>query len=315
MWKRWLRIVRNFFGFTRGEARGFSVLAIILLLVYAGWFVYYLIPAAPYQPLADQQQLDSLIHLLEQRDTASNAGTRTIANKVSPATRQLFFFNPEQVSYDTLLMLGFPAHMAKRLLNYRAKGGRFRKKEDLLKLYGMQQEFYQELEPWIQLPKQAQPVQHQQHAYTRSPAYPSREEKTGGSASSKFDLNKADSLQLLSVRGIGPVLSGRILKFRDGLGGFVDVAQVREVWGLPPEVADLLLERAYLLHDEKPRMLLVNAADVSELARHPYISRKQAEWIVNYRSQHGEFRQPADLLKIHTLDDNFVKKVSPYLQF
>ncbi|WP_224998067.1 helix-hairpin-helix domain-containing protein [Cesiribacter sp. SM1] len=329
MWQRWLRYIRNFFGFTRGEARGFTVLAIILLLVYAGWFVYRMLPAAPYSPVADQQQLDSLLTALEATDTLAVYPRPSFAarEEEQPAP-ELFPFNPNTLPYDSLLRLGFPPALARRLDNYRSKGGRFRKKEDLLKIYGLPSELYQTLEPWILLPDQPAPPATRPTVAERNTADSrdaERDRQTGAAepgkeapakaSTARFDLNRADSMQLLSVRGIGPVLSGRILKFRNALGGFVQAEQVREVWGLPPEAADALLERAYLPADAAPRYLDINTADASRLAQHPYINHKQAAWIVAYRSQHGPFRQAEDLLNIHTLDESFVNKLRPYLRF
>ena len=314
MLQRCLRYIRNFFGFTRGEARGFSVLALLLVLVYTGWFIYRMLPQQPYNPVADQQLLDSLISILEAGDTISAYEGKAVTQQHALRQQELFYFNPNTVSEDSLLRLGFPPYLAQRLLNYRSKGGRFRKKEDLLKLYGFQEKLYEEVAPWVQLPQQEQFKQHRQEQQS-APVYAKKEFKEKPLAPQKFDLNKADSLQLLAVRGIGPVLSGRILKFRDALGGFVQAEQVREVWGLPPEVAEVLLEKAYVTTDAQLRSLPLNTADVSVLSRHPYISRKQAEHIIAYRSQHGPFHKPEDLLQIHAIDESFVQKIRPYLQF
>jgi competence protein ComEA len=330
MWQRWLRYIRNFFGFTRGEAKGFSVLAIILLLVYAGWFVYRMLPVAPYNPVADQQALDSLVQVLEAADTLAVYPRPSLAvREEAQSAAELFPFNPNTLPYDSLLRLGFTPALARRLDNYRSKGGRFRKKDDLLKIYGLPRDLYQNLEPWVLLPDQQTPPTAGQAAAANRYRVPDRsagtsrenrtpapgDERATAGTTARFDLNRADSMQLLSVRGIGPVLSSRILKFRDGLGGFVKAEQVREVWGLPPEAADALLERAYLPENGAPRYLEINTADASRLAQHPYISRKQAELLVAYRTQHGPFLQAEDLLNIHTLDESFVKKLRPYLRF
>ena len=316
MLQRCLRYIRNFFGFTRGEARGFSVLALLLVLVYTGWFVYRMLPQQPYNPVPDQQQLDSLISLLEAGDTVRIIAGDKYAEDSAPRPQELFYFNPNTVTEDSLLSLGFPPYLAQRLLKYRSKGGRFRKKEDLLKMYGMQESLYNQIAPWVILPNE-QPYQYKKNKQQgqQAPVYAKKENQYKQQPPKKFDLNRADSLQLLAVRGIGPVLSGRILKFREALGGFVQAEQVREVWGLSPEVADLLLERAYVGADVPLRTLPVNTAEVAVLSRHPYISRKQAELIVAYRSQHGSFQKPEDLLQVHTIDEKFIHNIRPYLQF
>ncbi len=316
MWQRWLRLIRNFFGFTRGEARGFSVMLLLLILVYLAWFLYSLMPADTYNPATDQRQLDSLISLLEAADTAAvnaiAAEPDRPENTTVEAEGELFHFNPNLLSLDSLELLGFPPFLAQRLHNYRAKGGVFRKEADLLKLYGMPQPLYERLRPWIRIPPQAQLAQK-----NRKPPVSQHDEEgeKPKAVAEPFDLNTADSLQLIRIRGIGPVLSSRILKFRDGLGGFAQAEQVREVWGLPPETADLLLQQAYVKPGSSLRQLNINTAEAEALSRHPYISPRQASLIVAYRSQNGSFKQAEDLLRIHMLDENFVNKLKPYLVF
>lgn len=316
MWQRWLRLIRNFFGFTRGEARGFSVMIGLLILVYAGWFGFRLWPSPAYQPLADQQALDSLMQLLDAADTLQTKQAPYLADGEEPTVETVYFpFDPNRLAQDSLLLLGFPPWLALRLHNYRSKGGQFRKKEDLQKLYGFPDGLYARLEPWISIPQQKQayaPRPESTAGYTRRNANKERPKKAPVQS---FNLNTADSLQLQSIYGIGPVLSSRIIKFRDGLGGFVEAGQVREVWGLPPETADSLLKKSFLAEDPGLRKLYINKMEAAELQKHPYISPKQAQQIVAYRDQHGPFLQAEDLLKLHLLDENFVKRLKPYLDF
>lgn len=285
----------------------------LLVLVYAAWFAYRLWPSPAYQPLADQQALDSLMQLLEAADTAKAKSAPFLADREERAEAVYFYFDPNQVSQDSLLLLGFPPWLAQRLHNYRSKGGQFRKKEDLQKLYGFPEALYAMLEPWIRLPPQEQsyiPKPESAARYSRKD-----EEKPKKAPAKPFNLNTADSLQLQSIYGIGPVLSSRIIKFRDGLGGFVEAGQVREVWGLPPETADSLLRKSFVAEEPGVHKLYINQIEAAELQKHPYISPKQASQIVAYRDQHGPFIQAEDLLKLHLLDENFVKRLKPYLDF
>ena len=63
-----------------------------------------------------------------------------------------------------------------------------------------------------------------------------------------FDLNKVDSAGLESLPFLGPVLASRVCKFRDRLGGFWSVNQLREVWGLKSEVADQIIVMKMLMN-------------------------------------------------------------------
>jgi DNA uptake protein ComE-like DNA-binding protein len=119
---------------------------------------------------------------------------------------------------------------------------------------------------------------------------------------------------LQDLRGIGPVFASRIVRFRDNLGGFYDVSQLLSVYGMDEErfegIKDHVFVDTLLL-----RKINVNKADFELLRKHPLISPKQANAIVHYRKQHGEFVRISDLLKIALLDEDFLIKIAPYLTF
>ena len=47
---------------------------------------------------------------------------------------------------------------------------------------------------------------------------------------------------------------------------------------------------------------------------HPYLNYKQAKMIVNYRKQHGHFKQIKDIQKIRPISPEIFRKIAPYLQ-
>ncbi|MHA7877648.1 MAG: ComEA family DNA-binding protein [Bacteroidota bacterium] len=128
-----------------------------------------------------------------------------------------------------------------------------------------------------------------------------------------FDINTADAVQLSAIRGIGPVLSARIVKFRDQLGGFVSCAQYQEVYGLCPEVVTRLKQHTYINASFCPTKLDINIADAQTLAMHPYITYQQAKSIVNYRAQHGPFIEINALNTLVLIDQSTLEKLTPYL--
>lgn len=126
------------------------------------------------------------------------------------------------------------------------------------------------------------------------------------------DLNAATADQLQSVRGIGPVLSERIVKFRDLLGGFATPEQIKEVYGLDSLVAKAVLEEFTLQTSVKK--LSINSDSISVLAAHPYISYDLARIIINFRKSHGDIENASDLKKIKAIDEATFKRLKPYLE-
>ena len=129
----------------------------------------------------------------------------------------------------------------------------------------------------------------------------------------QIDINQADSLAWIALPGIGPAFAKRILAYRERLGGFHRVAQLKEVYGL-----DTLWANQYIaqFHVGKGifRYLYINRADWKEF-RHPYLPYRQANLVLNYRKQHGSFQNWEDLKKVQQLDEAVWQKLSPYLSF
>lgn len=218
-----------------------------------------------------------------------------------------FVFDPNKATAAELESLGISPPLANRIVNYREKGGHFRKKSDLLRIYGLDTTTYSRLYAYIDLP-------------VRTSA-PRRETTKVAEESSarhvdritRFDLNEADTATLKQIRGIGPVLAQRIVRYRSILGGFVTKAQLLEVYRLDSAVVDVLFQTAYIGEDFIPRLIPLNTSNEIEIAGHPYIGKTLAKAIVAYRFQHGSFESVEDIRQIHHVDDSVFQRIHPYL--
>ena len=127
-----------------------------------------------------------------------------------------------------------------------------------------------------------------------------------------LDLNVADSAALEALPYIGPVLASRICRFRNALGGFHTVDQLREVWGLKPEAVERLMP---MFHsgDGVYRLLYADTASWFELKCHPYIDAGEARAIERYR-RHHTLDSLEDLAAAISITDSMIRKWSPYLR-
>lgn len=130
----------------------------------------------------------------------------------------------------------------------------------------------------------------------------------------RLNFNEADSVVLQVVPGIGQTMAGRIVKFRENIGGLHDKEQILEVYGMTEEVADRVFEY-FVFEPGVQRKLSINTVNVQELAKHPYVNYGTAKVIVAYRDQHGPYTQPDDLLKIKIFNEDWVDRLKPYLEF
>lgn len=301
--------IRDYFGFSKSETNGFIVLSVLMVLLLSAPLIFKIFSAQFYAGKeSDQRMLDSLVSKLE-ANYILETQKEDLLPEISP-------FNPNALSSEEWMKLGIKPFLAERIVNYVSKGGKFKKKSDLKKIYGFVEEDYNRLETYILLPdaidSKAFSDAYKKKTYSRD-RYPKYEEaKPKEKEIVSFNLNLADTTQLMAIRGIGPKLSMRIIQFRTNLGGFVDEQQLKEVYGLEESVIEELLKYAFL-DDNGIQRINVNSASVEQLSRHPYIDFKVAKSIVAYREQHGAFVNLEGLSKLHLINQELLGKITPYL--
>ncbi len=216
---------------------------------------------------------------------------------------ELVPFDPNTTNKEDLLDMNIPPKVVYTIINYREKGGRFRKKEDLQKIYGLDSNLYLQLEPYVQIKGNVQTRNPQKRIVTKF--------LPDASKNKKIDVNQAKREDWESFYGIGPVLSARIVKFREALGGFSNIEQVGETYGLKDSTFQQI--KPSLSLEIKVQQININQASKETLAGHPYISWKLAKLIIAFRSQHGPFKDLQDLKKMKELPKDFFEKIGPYL--
>lgn len=140
----------------------------------------------------------------------------------------------------------------------------------------------------------------------------SRQQKSSRHPIVKVNLNTADSASLEGMPYIGSWLAARICRFREALGGFHDVEQLREVWGLHTENADRLIPRFHI-GSGVFRQICVDTATWRSLRQHPYISSREASAIERYRDHHA-LDSIEDLAHAVPITDSMIRRWSPYLR-
>ena len=297
-----LRLIRQWIidtlGFTRSEANGTLILILILLLTVIIPRLFLLSTNnLDKRFTADQDKLDQWTKQIEE-SLVKKEKAPSISEKKE---FERFTFNPNLTSKEDLQRLGFSSKSAHNITSYRTKGGNFEVKKDLRKIYGIDQKLITSLWSFIDLPEEAAVTE------TDKPSFERPLE-----AIKKFDLNQADAQTLQSIRGIGPVLSERIVKFRDRLGGFHTTEQLHDVYGLDSLVIEKLVDQSYIEANNLVKINL-NTDSLKHLYQHPYIDYNLAKAIYNYRVQRGQLDSVAQIKSIKILNDSIYKKIYPYL--
>lgn len=292
------KYIRKYFGFSESETNGFLIFIplVVAILVVPSFIKSYL--------LSSSDKIDPEDERIFHEWVAESQRNLQVKDTVE-IIQKSFDFDPNLVSISQLIDLGFKKMVAERIGNYRDKGGKFYKKEDLLKIYGINKPRVEELWEHIKIKtikKRETP-----------PFKKATIENSTQGEKALTDLNLAEADSLIKIRGIGEVLSKRIIKYRNSLGGFVSTDQLSEVYGLKPEVIKNVLERYYV---EAPLLtkLNLNEDSIKVLAKHPYISYALAKVVIAYKEQHGAYKSIEDLRKIKIMTDSLFYKLSPYLK-
>lgn len=291
------------------ERKGFLVLSVLI-----GFIAIVPVLYSFYLRKGEQEAIvvinRSIVHKavsLPEREERRYTGENTQIQRAKKEV-QLFSFDPNNLPAEQWEQLGFTEKQVQVIQNYQAKGGRFRTKADVAKLYVVSEADFERIAPYISLPDML-PAREKVVSAEKTADRTDRRIET-----LRIDLATADTLSLQRMQGIGPVLASRIVKFREALGGFHSLAQVKEVYGISAEQY-AKMEPSLILGDNPVQKLPVNALTEETLAQHPYISWKEARHIVRYREQHGAFTALTDLEKMHALDEEFIRKIGPYLDF
>jgi competence protein ComEA len=128
------------------------------------------------------------------------------------------------------------------------------------------------------------------------------------------DLNSCDTSELISLPGIGSVLSKRIIKYRNLLGGYASVNQLHEVYGLPPETFEIIKGRVFADTSLLVR-IKINSAGYKELSRQPYFDKYEVQAILKYRELKGRIGGINELVENKLIPTEKLTKIKPYLKF
>ena len=282
------------FSYAKRERRGIILICTLLVIFLSVVFI------TRDRPL-NSVRLEYIGHMA---DSARNSmKTSAIPSRDS----ELFKFDPNMVTVEELMRLGFSERQATAIDNYRRAGAVFRKPEDFARSFVVSQDMFQRLNPYISIAP-VKPVA----ALSKDKTLPVSENKPKEKV--YIELNAADSAALCTVYGVGPVLSRRIIEYRQRLGGFVSREQLREVYGINEDNFHVISEQ-FFVDNAEIQKIDINFAPSKELASHPYITRSMANRIAAGRKIKGGWSNLRELTDDDILLPDEAERISAYVVF
>ena len=303
--------------FTRQQSIVLGILCLLLLISYLYTFFA--------QPVIESNQITySLEHIISEKEINLDSTAKSKIEKITSGRRQTKHkiyakplpkyvrFDPNKTDSLTWIEMGLSPFTVKVINNYLNKGGQFWDCDGLSKIYSLDSVTYLNILPYCHIPQKKKKYKYSKSRKAQKKDSTKFNKPYVPRSSTKVDIAKADSSELTSLYGIGPTLSGRIVKYRDKLGGFHNIEQLIEVWGLEQDVIDGFSDRLIISPSIKKFSLVANPA---KLVEHPYINWPQAKIISNYIKRHGPPKDSSTLRKIHGLPTEMIDKIIPYLNF
>lgn len=269
------------------------------------------VPGTPWEPEGDvlcearslleqierEVQLAQMKEGIDEREDGRNrieeAQPRVVVNKT---------FDPNAVSSESLEAMNLPGRVVDNWLKYLDAGGRFGNPEDVRRIYGMDDRMFEALRDQIEILEE------------RVMADPSNEKPGRQRIPLEVELNRADTVVLKKLRGIGTIYADRIIKYRELLGGFAKKEQLLEVYGIDSSLYRSLCEHV-IIDTLVVRKIHVNDASFGALLAHPYLDRSSVASILHFREFSGGITSMTELYDNNLLDSVLIQKIEPYFSF
>jgi competence protein ComEA len=291
------KFFKNFFSFTRSEKNGLIVLVSLIMLLIIARLIISGFRKDKIQDFSEfQEEIDEF-----EKSLTDSTSDLTFKQQIEP-TPELFFFDPNTVSDSDMHQLGLNPVVIRNIIKYRDRGGEFHKKEDLMKIYGLDTAEYLRLETFIQIRFHEDLIKKKDE-----------ESEKKNITSLPIPINLSDSANLIKIKGIGPVLSSRIIKYRNLLGGYVRKEQLLEVYGLTDERFEEI-RGAFYIDTVNVLPVFMNEIDENHLSRHPYLNLYQARALIRYREINGRFVDIDEIRENQLLPNDVFNKIKPYLR-
>jgi len=290
--------------FNKGQRNGLMVLGFLIVIALLAPSIYRF---QQNKGLLSFSQFEKEIYQVQK--TREN---RKVSDK-NQAADSLFAFDPNTVSDTLMVSLGLSDKQRHQIINYRNKGGIFRNLDAFRQIYAIDPATFARLKDYVYISSEfSNPSASEIKSTQQKNDFAPKPIKTESRA--KLDINLANAEALEGLKGVGKVLSGRIVAYREQLGGFVSVNQLTEVYGIKPEMYEVIAPQCEL-GPTKVKKLNLNLLSAKELEEHPYIGRERAKAIAKERTFNGPFKNINQWAERLHYDAPYTERLSRYISF
>ena len=291
------KIIKSYFKFSSEQRLGVFVLFAIIISVQLAYFF------TDFSSVSnDSPEKEKWLSLQSQIDS--------IKEEKLDYVPKIYPFNPNFISDYKGYKLGMSVSEIDRLLAFRKQNKYVNSPEEFQAVTKVSDSLLNAISPYFKFPDWVK----NKKEFKEYKKYPNsafvKKEKIV-----IIDINQATQEDLIKIYGIGEAISLRILKMKESLGGFVSMEQMKDVWGLSPEVIENLNSHFKVSALPDVKKVDINNASIKELSQFPYFNYQIARQIVTFRSMNGDFKNVDDLTKIKGLSIEKANIIALYLDF
>ena len=302
MWK-------DFFYFTKSEQRGFAFFVLLVTGVSGGVFLYSEW-SKPTLLSDNEDHLKVYNEFMASIHTLDSIRYKTSRFRGKEPMIVLAPFDPNIADSTEFVRLGLKPYIAGNILRYRAKGGKFRTPQSFAKIYGITDEQFRTLLPYIRIDEAYQKKSDTIRFAAKEVSKDTLHHQFKYVFGTVVDLNRADTSDLKKIPGIGIGIARMITNYRSRLGGFYKVQQLQEL----AHVSDTL-NKWFSVDKRAIRRMNLNKSSIERLKSHPYMNFYQAKVIVEYRKKKGRLSSLKQLALYDEFTAKDIEKLTPYVCF
>jgi DNA uptake protein ComE-like DNA-binding protein len=324
--------------FTKRERHGlYFMLACILLLIIAIIAFKFTYAKESYQfSEVELKKIQEFETIQEQKEN------------IQKVPKKAFPFNPNTTSLDSLLQLPIPKSIAERIDKYRRKGGNYKSKSDLQKIYGIN-EHWDKIKEFVQIPNIKPKAKKEKLNLIAEDRISPAEQKSNSRKDTtikseirieqliltpkakdsvftksysnppilrdeeRIEINNANEYNIQLVYGIGEYYARKIMEYKEKTGGFHTLDLLYNM-GIKEELVEKIISQLTCdpSHIKKQN---INHIPYENLALIPEVGYKKATIMHRYIRNHFPLTDPEDLKKIGIFKDYQIEILLHYLSF
>lgn len=280
--------MKSYFCFSQRQIWALIALCLLISFVYAiSFFIPYMVNTSN----VNDPNFENIVQEISNKIIFQNVDNQLYVNNYSTKELNPHLFNPNTIDSLEMVQMGLRPKLIHTICNYRNKGGYYYNKEGFKKMYGLKDEEYQILEPYIKI----------------------EENKFSTASPLHIDINSADTTELKKISGIGSKLSIAIVNYRQLLGGYVHKEQLKEIYNISEETYSKI-QHAIFVKKVKIKTINLNEATLDEMNKHPYLKGNIAKEIVQLRKKKDyQIEKIEQLREIELINEEIFRKIAPYI--